>query len=491
MTPLGLSATSLDGISWSSQTLTGGDTTWYSVCWSPELGKFCAVGTNAGGGTYNFMTSSDGTAWSYITLSGYWFAVCWAPELKIFCAVGESGKNATSSDGVTWATHTAVSSNTWRSIVWSPELGQFCVVGMANSAPNIMTSSDGITWATQTCSDDSYQSVCWSPELGIFCAGANGGNHIALSTQVYNQKPSTISSATNYITNTTASASTSTGSLVVSGGAGIAKSLYVGGTTTSTLASTGALVVTGGVGIITTTDAVSATNGGGLTCAGGASFNKTVYVGGTTQSTSSTTGSLIVSGGMGIAKSVFVGGAVNISDTTESTSSTTGSLIVSGGMGIAKSLYVGGSVYPVQLSASITAASTQTINAGTYGQITFGTTNWDNSATNYMTSTTANALTIPITGKYRVEFFADVANTGAGIFAAYININSTTYTANRIAGPYQVNHGGAMDGYAEPYYTGILTAGDIIRVFGASDGTRAEVIGTNRKQTLVATYFSV
>ena len=56
--------------------------------------------------------------------------------------------------------------------------------------------------------------------------------------------------------NTTDSTSTSTGSVVLDGGMGIAKQLYVGGTTskftantTSTSSTTGALVVTGGVGI--------------------------------------------------------------------------------------------------------------------------------------------------------------------------------------------------------------------------------------------------
>jgi hypothetical protein len=53
-----------------------------------------------------------------------------------------------------------------------------------------------------------------------------------ISRQVYDQKPSSPPSATNYITNTTQSASVSTGALVISGGIGIAKNCYIGGSLT-------------------------------------------------------------------------------------------------------------------------------------------------------------------------------------------------------------------------------------------------------------------
>jgi hypothetical protein len=49
--------------------------------------------------------------------------------------------------------------------------------------------------------------------------------------------------------NTTASTSSTTGALIVSGGVGIAKELNVGSTTASTSSSTGALIVAGGAGI--------------------------------------------------------------------------------------------------------------------------------------------------------------------------------------------------------------------------------------------------
>ena len=158
----------------------------------------------------------------------------------------------------------------------------------------------------------------------------------------------------------TDASSTTTGTLIVTGGVGVAKKLYVGtdlnvtanttlsGTTESTSTTTGALKTAGGLGVV-----------------------KNVYVGGivdvadTTQSSNTTSGALIVDGGAGVAKNLYVGGIVDVADTTQSTSVTTGALIVDGGAGIAKNMYVGGDM---QITGNITilgsnsAISTTQIN---------------------------------------------------------------------------------------------------------------------------------
>ena len=156
---------------------------------------------------------------------------------------------------------------------------------------------------------------------------------------------STISGNTK-ISKTTESTSTSTGALIVSGGAGIAANLYVGGNST----------ISGNVNISKNTESTS-TSSGTLIVTGGAGISANLYVGGnvniskTTESTSTSTGALIVSGGAGIAANLYVGGNstisgnVKISKTTESSSTSTGALIVSGGAGIGKKLYVGGDLY--------------------------------------------------------------------------------------------------------------------------------------------------
>jgi len=88
-------------------------------------------------------------------------------------------------------------------------------------------------------------------------------------------------------------------------------------TTASTSTTTGALVVSGGVGIA-----------GNLYAGGLARLTDT------TASTSSITGALVVSGGVGVAGNLYADGITRLTNTTESTSATTGALVVSGGVGI-------------------------------------------------------------------------------------------------------------------------------------------------------------
>ena len=132
---------------------------------------------------------------------------------------------------------------------------------------------------------------------------------------------------------TTQSSNTTTGSIIASGGVGIAKNLFVGG---------GAEVT----GITTITGNLDAN----LTAqiAGVTTFQST------DQSQGTTTGAVVISGGAGIAKNLFVGGGAEVTglttitgvldanDTTQSSSSTTGAATFAGGVGVAKNLFVGG-----------------------------------------------------------------------------------------------------------------------------------------------------
>jgi hypothetical protein len=82
------------------------------------------------------------------------------------------------------------------------------------------------------------------------------------------------------------------GSLTIGGGGSFGKDLYVGGNMyskntfyltsaqNSINSSTGAMVITGGLSIQSAANAISKTEGGALTIAGGASINKDLYIGG-------------------------------------------------------------------------------------------------------------------------------------------------------------------------------------------------------------------
>ena len=120
-----------------------------------------------------------------------WRSVCWSPELGLFCAVADTGTGnrvMTSPDGITWTTRTSAADNGWFSVCWSPELGLFCAVSLNGTGNRVMTSPDGITWTTRTsAADNQWLSVCWSPELGLFCAVANAGtgNRVMTSVSAY------------------------------------------------------------------------------------------------------------------------------------------------------------------------------------------------------------------------------------------------------------------------------------------------------------------
>ena len=216
---------------------------------------------------------------------------------------------------------------------------------------------------------------------------------------------SSLVSATNVVvvSATTQSVSTSTGALIVRGGAGIAGNLYGGGSanflgtltattatfsrtvpiatnTNSTSTTTGALVVQGGIGLggnltvggnVNVQGFVSVNAGADILGANSATFI-TAIINGTTASVSTTTGALTVAGGVGIGGDIYFGGNLyqngnlftggggggsggvsstgttstfTILSTASATSTNTGALQVVGGAGIAGDLYVGGNLY--------------------------------------------------------------------------------------------------------------------------------------------------
>ena len=182
--------TSPDGTNWTSRTSASAQQ-WTSVCWSPEKGLFCAVAYDGAVGV-QVMTSADGITWTSRTSASaqLWRSVCWSPELGLFCAVAVGGavgvQVMTSPDGITWTSRTSASSRNWSSICWSSELNLFCAVAYDGLvATQIMTSPDGINWTSRTSSSaEAWRSVCWSPELRLFCAVASStipGNQVMTS----------------------------------------------------------------------------------------------------------------------------------------------------------------------------------------------------------------------------------------------------------------------------------------------------------------------
>lgn len=137
-------ATSTDGSTWTARTAI--QKPWKSVCYSQALHLAVAVSTN------DAMRSSDGITWtnSNHNNGGGWLSVCWSPYLGLFAAVGSglAGQRVmTSPDGITWTLRItpAAADRTWSSIIWSTRLGMF-IAGNQSTPSGVMLSRDGITW---------------------------------------------------------------------------------------------------------------------------------------------------------------------------------------------------------------------------------------------------------------------------------------------------------------------------------------------------------
>jgi hypothetical protein len=190
--------------------------------------------------------------------------------------------------------------------------------------------------------------------------GASTG--VANTIQLGNANVTKVNTSGAYFSsNNTAASSTSTGALVITGGAGIGGALYVG----SNYDITGSGFIRG---LATFTNGVTATGTAANTL-------NNLTVGQT--STLSTTN---------------IAGITTISNATGSNAISNGALVVSGGVGIGGSTFIGGST---TISGGLTVASTTRLNSISYG-ITPTTNN--NSSQLATTAYVMNTLASPANG---------------------------------------------------------------------------------------------
>jgi len=212
----------------------------------------------------------------------------------------------------------------------------------------------------------------------------DGGNNWKSSNGILVTNTATIGSGT-------ASSSSSTGALIVAGGAGISGTLYVGGivsgnvTATNISASSTATINYANI----TTATISTATIGSLTILTSDTDKGTLSVSGlvtftnTTNASSTTTAAVVVTGGIGVGGNAYIGGLLTsttlvvantatILSTATSTSTTTGALIVGGGVGVGGAVYAGGNMYSngalVLTTASLGSSGgvgVTTITAGT------------------------------------------------------------------------------------------------------------------------------
>ncbi|MTD33927.1 phage tail protein [Paludibacterium denitrificans] len=130
------SYSSPDGINWTKRSM-GATASWDSVAYGN--GVFVAVAN----GTATMATSSDGMTWTTHTMpNSYWKAVAFGNGVFVALA-NNTSIAATSPDGVTWTQRAIGISANWSALTYGN--GVFVAVAMTNNTV-CATSPDGVTW---------------------------------------------------------------------------------------------------------------------------------------------------------------------------------------------------------------------------------------------------------------------------------------------------------------------------------------------------------
>ena len=417
---------------------------------------------------------------------------------------GGTNANLTASAGaVVYSTSTAFALSavgTAGSILQSANTGAPIWVGQATLSVGTATSSASVVTDAVTATRYLIGTVLNSASTGGTVLSTGSG--ITIGSNL-------LTSGGIAVTNTTASTSSTTGALIVSGGAGIAKTSYFGqsvviqGSTASTTSTTGALTVSGGVGIggslsvgsyilldnaygsVTTTPFASifakaigsnatslmqvkgndGTVGMGIKALTGS--NSLIYSNGQIDfSVGSTIRDNDVPTGGTTHMTLGTTGILTLSASIASGSTTTGALVVTGGVGIGGSLWTSATNYSSISGLAISNGVVLSgVWAGTAVSLAKGGTNASLTASAgaivYSTSTAFALSAVGTAGS-----ILQSANTGAPIWVGQssLSVGLATSTSNKInvstftgAGTSYLYFGDVVSGYASIGATADIT----------------------------------
>ena len=302
------------------------------------------------------------------------------------------------------------------------------------------------------------------------------------------------------LSSTATSTGTNTGALVVSGGSGIAGSLYVGGTiyqrgyavsTGSAAAGVTSIVAGTGTFVSSSTGAITvwvSPTGGGITSPYSGIFTVT----NTTEATSTNTGAVQIAGGLGVHRRLNVAGLTTITNNTTATSITDAALVVRGGIGVVENIYVGTNiVFPdssIQTSAYTggqannrvtnvfmnNGGSVLSVNSSTTTLVPFDTASTGHDAGDINLGTSEFRPTIA--GWYTIAYHLNWAGTWSGNVTTYLYKNNAE---EKIIGSSWIGNGGGLSGSVLSYFNGSTDYIDI-RVNQASTATRSLENGANK-----------
>jgi hypothetical protein len=137
--------------------------------------------------------------------------------------------------------------------------------GVTNNTVLRTDASGNLTWVAPfiNLSNQTADTATYYPTIVSATSGSTSTVSVSDSRLTFQPSTGTLSSTLSRVTSTTASNSTTTGALVVSGGIGTSGNVYASGiirftnTTASTSTSTGAVVISGGLGVAGALNAIS------------------------------------------------------------------------------------------------------------------------------------------------------------------------------------------------------------------------------------------
>lgn len=212
-----------------------------------------------------------------------------------------------------------------------------------------------------------------------------------------------------------------------------------------TLSTSGGSQVVATVPLSITNASVStSTTTGALVVGGGAGFGGNIFASGTgsfaasTVSTSISTGALVVGGGAGFGGNVYIGNNTSIAGSAASSSTTTGALVVSGGVGVAGAINAGGAVKTAALwtdnyyyaNGSPLATGSGTVSSGTVTRLAYYASNGAGVSDNSSLTWTAGSATFAVTGNLSVRNITTTSDNTYEIGASgasYANVWATTF----------------------------------------------------------------
>lgn len=172
-------AVSTDGVAWTPLSTIFNNHRVLDFAYSPTLSLWVAAGQGLDGSFFYAATSPDGVTWTKRTAPGSGLvSVCWSPLLSMFVALGYDGI-VTSPEGVVWTARSSPFDTTSAIGMRVTEAANDRVIAVGSSGDNsvaIIESPDAVTWVSDPSAfnGSSATDVVYAPELALAVVTGQG-----------------------------------------------------------------------------------------------------------------------------------------------------------------------------------------------------------------------------------------------------------------------------------------------------------------------------